>query len=78
MKERKEQGIPAMEWRTGRYRWLLSGRWKNDLVAVLLLTAFAFWVNRGITIKGLYMDDLYLWSCFDGILLEDFGWIQRI
>ncbi len=64
MKERKEQGIPAMEWRTGRYRWLLSGRWKNDLVAVLLLTAFAFWVNRGITIKGLYMDDLYLWSCF--------------
>ena len=24
----------------------------------------AVWVNRGIEIKGLYMDDLYFWSCY--------------
>jgi len=38
--------------------------WKNDLLAALVLTGFAFLINRGITIKGLYMDDLYLWSCY--------------
>lgn len=64
MREHLEQGLPINDRRRKRYRWLLSGRWKNDLMAVLLLTAFAFWVNRGISIKGLYMDDLYLWSCY--------------
>ena len=29
-----------------------------------LLLALAVWVNRGIEIKGLYMDDLYFWSCY--------------
>lgn len=38
--------------------------WKNDVIVALLLTGFAFWINRGIVIKGLYMDDLYLWSCY--------------
>lgn len=38
--------------------------WKNDLLAALALTGFAFLINHGITIKGLYMDDLYLWSCY--------------
>lgn len=38
--------------------------WKDDAIAILLLGAFAFFVNRGIAIKGLYMDDLYLWSCY--------------
>lgn len=38
--------------------------WKNDVIVALLLAGFAFWVNRGIAIKGLYMDDLYLWSCY--------------
>ncbi len=37
---------------------------KDDLLAALLLAGFAFLVNRGIVIKGLYMDDLYLWSCY--------------
>lgn len=37
---------------------------KNDLTAFGLLLAFAFFINRSIEIKGLYMDDLYLWSCF--------------
>lgn len=39
-------------------------RWRDDAIAALILTAFAFWVNRGIEIHGLYMDDLYLWSCY--------------
>lgn len=37
---------------------------KNDVIVVCLLTLFAFWVNRGMEIRGLYMDDLYLWSCY--------------
>lgn len=40
------------------------GKWKDEIIAVLLLMGFAFFINRGIEIKGLYMDDLYLWSCY--------------
>lgn len=40
------------------------GSWKDELIVAGLLLAFAFIINRGIQIKGLYMDDLYLWSCF--------------
>ncbi len=32
------------------------------IMAALLL--LGFYVNRGIIIKGLYMDDLYMWSCY--------------
>ena len=42
----------------------LRNKWKDDAIAILLLGAFAFFINRGIEIKGLYMDDLYLWSCY--------------
>lgn len=38
--------------------------WRNEAIAALLLMGFAFFINRGIEIKGLYMDDLYLWSCY--------------
>ncbi|RKD34853.1 hypothetical protein [Lacrimispora algidixylanolytica] len=38
--------------------------WKDEVIAAVLLLAFAFFINRGIEIKGLYMDDLYLWSCY--------------
>ena len=34
----------------------------KDILAVLLLSALVFIVNRGIRISGLYMDDLYMWS----------------
>lgn len=37
---------------------------KNEVIAAGLLLACAFFINRGIEIKGLYMDDLYLWSCY--------------
>ncbi len=35
-----------------------------DLLAVLLMGAWIFWIDRKIRISGLYMDDLYLWSCY--------------
>lgn len=38
--------------------------WKDHVIAALLLMGFAFFINIGIEIKGLYMDDLYMWSCF--------------
>ena len=38
--------------------------WKDHVIFMGLLLALAVWVNRGIEIKGLYMDDLYFWSCY--------------
>mgnify|MGYP000523782628 CR=1 FL=1 len=38
--------------------------WKDHLIFMGLLFGLAVWVNRGIEIKGLYMDDLYFWSCY--------------
>ena len=35
-----------------------------DLILIIALFFFGFYVNRGIIIKGLYMDDLYMWSCY--------------
>ncbi|MEG0688172.1 MAG: hypothetical protein RR466_05750, partial [Hungatella sp.] len=37
---------------------------KDHLTIAIGLMVFAFLINRGIEIKGLYMDDLYMWSCF--------------
>ncbi len=39
-------------------------RWKEEVIAAGLLMAFAFFINRDIEIKGLFMDDLYLWSFY--------------
>lgn len=36
----------------------------KDILAVVLLSALIFAVNTGIRISGLYMDDLYMWSCY--------------
>ncbi len=55
MAESKEKTGADNSWRTSRLR---------DLLPIVLLFVFAFFVNRGIRIEGLYMDDLYLWSCF--------------
>lgn len=49
--ERRDSGI----W---RYRW------KDEVITAGLLMAFACLINAGIQIKGLFMDDLYLWSCY--------------
>ncbi len=37
---------------------------KEDLLVFVLLLGFGFFINRGVELKGLYMDDLYLWSCY--------------
>lgn len=39
-------------------------RWKDEVIAAGFLLAAGFLINRGIEIKGLFMDDLYLWSCY--------------
>lgn len=53
-------------------KWQALGHWKTEFLVVLLLTGFAFWVNRGIEIRGLYMDDLYLWSCYGEQTFREF------
>lgn len=37
---------------------------KKDILTFMMLLVAAFVLNRGIEIKGLFMDDLYLWSCY--------------
>ena len=39
-------------------------RRKGELLVFALLLGFGFFINRGVELKGLYMDDLYLWSCY--------------
>jgi ABC-type phosphate/phosphonate transport system permease subunit len=39
--------------------------WRSELLIVCLLGAFAFFVNRHMEIKGLYMDDLYQWYSYN-------------
>lgn len=43
-----------------------------DVLLLILLAFFGFWVNRDIVIKGLYMDDLYMWSCYGEQSLKEF------
>ncbi len=64
MKEQQMVGIHDSWDNKHRERWQMAGRWRNDLLAALLLACFAFWINRGMEVRGLYMDDLYLWSCY--------------
>lgn len=37
---------------------------KEGLLVFAVLLGFGFFINRGVELKGLYMDDLYLWSCY--------------
>ena len=39
-------------------------RWSPKLLIFAIFLGFGFWINRGVELKGLYMDDLYLWSCY--------------
>lgn len=50
--------------RIGFSRMEKKYEWKDHVIFMGLLLAMAIWVNRGIQIKGLYMDDLYFWSCY--------------
>ena len=49
-----------------QYQWTKRADvWKTEALVLILLTAFAFVINRHMEIKGLYMDDLYQWFCFN-------------
>ena len=49
-----------------QYRWTKRADvWKTEALVLILLTAFTFVINRHMEIKGLYMDDLYQWFCFN-------------
>lgn len=50
--------------RIGFSRMEKKYEWKDHVIFMGLLLAVAVWINRGIEIKGLYMDDLYFWSCY--------------
>lgn len=43
------------------------------VIVFAILLFLCLWVNKGIKIKGLYMDDLFNWSWFPGISLFDFA-----
>lgn len=56
-----------------RKQWRLSELdWKSEVIVFLLLMASAFSINRGIKIKGLFMDDLYMWSCYGEQTFREF------
>ena len=42
----------------------LFEKWKEGLLVLAVLIGFGFVINQGVELKGLYMDDLYLWSCY--------------
>ncbi len=44
-----------------------------ELIMLAAIVWFAFYVNRDIVIKGLYMDDLYMWSCYGEQNLWEFA-----
>ena len=47
-------------------------RWKDEVITAGLLLAFGFMINAGIEIRGLFMDDLYLWSCYGEQTFREF------
>lgn len=50
--------------RIGFSRMEKKYEWKDHVIFMGILLAMAVWMNRDIEIKGLYMDDLYFWSCY--------------
>ena len=45
----------------------LERGWRRSTESLLIfavLLGFGFFINREVELKGLYMDDLYLWSCY--------------
>ena len=42
-----------------------SAFWKMEVIIILMLTGFAFFINRHMKLECLYMDDLYQWYCYN-------------
>ena len=53
-----------IKFRIGFSRMEKQYQWKDHVIFMGLLLGLAVWLNHGIQIKGLYMDDLYFWSCY--------------
>lgn len=45
---------------------------KEGLLVFAMLIGFGFFINQGVELKGLYMDDLYLWSCYGEQTFREF------
>ena len=45
---------------------------KEGLLIFAVLLGFGFFINQGVELKGLYMDDLYLWSCYGEQTFREF------
>ena len=45
---------------------------KEGLLVFAVLIGFGFFINQGVELKGLYMDDLYLWSCYGEQTFREF------
>lgn len=72
-KQEKTSGAVSafLDWKSPKLRKRLS--YCADAILLLGLCIFAFYVNRDIVIKGLYMDDLYMWSCYGEQSLAEFA-----
>ena len=62
--EKKQQEKKLHSGTLGMARTQKNSQWKDHVIFMGILLGLAFWLNRTIEIKGLYMDDLYLWSCY--------------
>ena len=45
---------------------------KEGLLIFAVLIGFGFYINQGVELKGLYMDDLYLWYCYGEQTFREF------
>ena len=45
---------------------------KEGFLIFAILLGFGFFINRNVELKGLYMDDLYLWSCYENQAFREF------
>lgn len=45
---------------------------KEGFLIFAILLGFGFFINRNVELKGLYMDDLYLWSCYENQTFREF------
>ncbi len=62
----------AAEKQAGRKIAEIFDKMKEGLLVFAMLIGFGFYINQGVELKGLYMDDLYLWSCYGEQTFREF------
>lgn len=63
--EKQSDTIKAQGSKLPEYNWVRrSMAWRMELIIILFLTGFAFFINRQMKLECLYMDDLYQWYCY--------------